>query len=42
LQNHVYAIFLADGIVNGFLNLWCVAFGVVLVGQCQRPATARL
>ena len=36
VQNGMYAISVVDAILNGFINLWCAAFGVFLVVRFAR------
>lgn len=31
LQNGMYTISVADGILNAFINLWCVALGTAII-----------
>ncbi|HPU02146.1 MAG: hypothetical protein GX890_06790 [Firmicutes bacterium] len=34
-QNGIYALSTADLLLNGFINLWCVIFGIVLAVKCK-------
>ena len=34
-QNGIYALSTADLLLNGFINLWCVVFGIILAVKCR-------
>lgn len=36
LQNGMYTISIADGILNAFINVWCVALGIAIIITIKR------
>jgi hypothetical protein len=37
-QNGMYRISIQDGLLNGFINLWCLAFGAVLAAKASQSS----
>jgi hypothetical protein len=37
IQNGMYALSMADLVLNGFINLWCVGFGAWLLYAFRKP-----
>ncbi|MCX8125164.1 MAG: hypothetical protein N3F66_13525 [Spirochaetes bacterium] len=40
-QNGMYTITLVDGVLNAFINIWCVAFGLCAILAVQRESVKK-